>query len=385
METWLIFVLPVAGALLGVLVNWLSCRLLFGPLPFGERRPPALVGNAGPVADRLAEGLGRSLRPGELFRLMEPERVAAAVAQAIQGRLDEHVDEIMRERHAVLWDNLPQALRWRVYGRVERQLPSILDNLVEDLAEHMDELTDLQSLLRDVIGHRPDLIAGLLEEALREECAFLRRAGAAAGVLGGLLQAAAWAWHPAPWLQVVLGAALALSALQLPRAWLYRTGAIPGTGRRAGEGLAVVFSRRLGNEVFNARHLLHAVVTGSRSSRARSIIRRHMRPLLETGLVRTSIQLLVGAEGYAHIKQMVADRVTALTVDTLEEGHLDERQGSRIEAACRQRLQALEPAEVTALVQPVLDEGLWWRLCAAGAAGALAGLLEALVLRGLAG
>lgn len=384
MDTWLIFVLPLAGAALGALANWLSHRLLFGPLPFGERRPAALVGQAGPAADRLAIGLGRSLRPGELFRLMEPEKVAAAVAQSIQGRLDEHVDEIMRERNSVLWDNLPQALRWRVYARVERQLPAILDNLVEDLAEHMDELTDLQALLRDVIGDQPDLIAGLLEESLRQECAFLLRAGAAVGLGVGLLQALAWQHYPHAWLQAVLGVALALAALQLPRAWLYRTGAIPGTGLKAGEGLAEVFSRRLGSEVFNARHLLHAVVTGARASRARSIIRRHMRPLLETGVVRTTIQLLLGAEGYAHIKQMVTDRVTALTVDTLEDGHPDELQGARIEAACRERLQALAPEEVRALVQPVLDEGLWWRLCAVACLGGLLGLLEGLLARTVA-
>lgn len=384
MDAWLIFVLPVAGALLGALANRLSSLLLFGPLPFGERWSAALVGQAGPAADRLAAGLGRSLRPGELFRLMEPEKIAAAVARSVQGRLDEHVDEIMRERHSVLWDNLPQALRWRVYARVERQLPAILDNLVEDLAEHMDELTDLHTLLREVIGDHPDLIAGLLEEALREECSFLRRAGALVGLGGGLLQVLAWLHYPHAWLQVVLGGALVLAALQLPRIWLYRAGAIPGAGRKAGEGLALVFSRRLGNEVFNARHLLQAAVSGPKAARSRSIIRRHMRPLLETGMVRTTIQILVGAEGYAHIKQMVTDRVTALTVDTLEDGHPDERQGARIEAACRQRLQALEAAEVRALVQPVLDEGLWWRFCLLALAGALAGLLEALLLGGMA-
>lgn len=384
MDAWLIFVLPVAGAALGALANRLSSRLLFGPMPFGEHWPAALVGQAEAAADRLAEGLGRSLRPGELFRLMEPEKVAAAVARSVQGRLDEHVDEIMRDRHSVLWDNLPQALRWRVYARVERQLPFILDNLVEDLAEHMDELTDLQSLLREVIGHHPDIIAGLLEEALREECAFLQRAGVAVGLGVGLLQVLAWLQYPHGWLQVVLAGALVLAALQLPRAWLYRTGAIPGTGRKAGEGLARVFSRRLGNEVFNARRLLHAVVTGSKSSRSRSIIRRHMRPLLETGMVRTTLQLLAGAEGYAHIKQLVTDRVMALTVDALDDGHPDERQGERIESACRQRLQALEPVEVRALVQPVLDQGLWWRYCVVALVGGLAGLLEALLLGGLA-
>lgn len=385
METWLFFVLPLLAALLGVLSNWLAQRLLFGPLPFGDAWPPALVAAAGAVASRLAQGMGRTLRPGELFRLMEPEKVAAAVALAVNGRLDEHVDEIMRERNSVLWDNLPQLVRQRVYQRVERQLPSLLDNLVEELAEHMDELTDLQQLLHDVTDVRRELLPALLEEALAEECRFLRRGGLVVGLLGGLLQALAWSWYPQPWLLVLLAMATAVAALALPRALLHRPVAFPGLGRPSGQGLALVFSSRLSGDVFSARHLLHAVVTGPGAPRARSIIRRHMRPLLETGVVRTTLQLLLGMESYAHIKQQVAERMTALTVSTLEAGPLDDRQGERVEAACRVRLQAMPPAEVRALVQPVLDEGLWWRLLAVAGLGLLLGLIEAGLLQGLSG
>ncbi|HET8731896.1 MAG TPA: hypothetical protein VFM34_12420 [Moraxellaceae bacterium] len=383
MAAWLIFVLPLVAAALGALANFLSSRLLFGPLPFGGRFRPALVRNAGPVADRLAEGLGRTLHPGPLFQLMEPEKIAAAVAQAVIGRLDEHVDEIMRERNAVLWDNLPRAARMRVYSRVERQLPSIFDNLIDDLAIHMDELTDFQALLRDVIGQRQDLLAASLAEAMHEECRFLRRCGAFVGLILGGIQSFVWWQHPHAWWLIVTATAIPVMAVQFPRMLLYRHGAIPLSAHRAGEGLALVVSRRLAGDVFNARHLLHAVVTGPHASRARSLIRRHMRPLIETGLVRTTLQILFGVEAYAHIKQTVTERVTALTLDTLEGGYLDERQGARIEQACRERLQALPADEVRSLVQPLLDEGLWWRLVAVAGLGLLVGLLEVALFGGL--
>lgn len=385
MDTWLFIVLPLVAATLGGGAVWVAQRLLFGPLPFGDRFPAALEGSGGLVADRLSEGLGLSLHPGELFRLMEPEKIAAAVARAVNARLDEHVDEIMRQRHSVLWDNLPQAMRVRVYARVGRQLPSIFDNLVEEIAEHMDQLTDLQQLLREVIGSRRDMLPGLLEEALAEECAFLRRTGAGVGLVVGLVQVLAWSHYPHAWLQVLLSGGGALAALLLPRAILYQQGAVSGSGRAAGAGLALVFSRRLAGEVFSARHLLHAVVTGPRAARTRSIIRRHMRPLLETGFVRTTIQLLLGAQGYVHIKQLVEDRMTALTVSTLEDSPLGEQQAVRVEAACRLRLEALAPAEVRALVQPVLDQGLWWRGLVVALLGLLAGLAEVMLLPGMAG
>lgn len=385
METWLFFVLPLLAAFLGVLSNRLAQRLLFGPLPFGDACPPALIAAAGPVATGLALGMGQTLRPGELFRLMEPEKVAAVVALAVNAHLDEHVEEIIRERNPVLWDNLPRLARQRVCQRIERQLPSLLDNLVEELAQHMDELIDLQQLLHDVTDARRELLPALLEEALADECRFLRRAGLAVGALGGLLQALAWSWFPLPWLQVLLALATAVAAVTLPRALLFRPGSLPGLERPDGRGLARVFSRRLCGDVFSARHLLHAVVTGPRAARVRSIISRHMRPLLETGMVRTTLQLLLGVESYAHIKQRVAERLTALTVSTLEAGPMDDRQGECVEAACRTRLEALPAAEVRALVRMVLDQGLWWRLLAVAGLGLLLGLVEAGVLQALSG
>lgn len=385
METWLFFVLPLLAAALGGLANWLALRLLFGSYPGDDRFPPALVRASGAVATRLADGMGGALRPGELFRLMEPEKIAAAVSLAVNARLDEHVDEILRERNAVLWDNLPQVARARVYQRVERQLPAIVDNLVEELAEQMDQLTSLGQLLHDVTDLRRGLLPGLLAEALAQERRFLVRAGATVGLLGGVLQALVWAWHPAPWLAAVGAVGVAWAAFSLPRMLLYRGSALPGLDRPSGEGLAIVFSRRLAGDVFSARHLLHAVVTGPHAGRARSIIRRHMRPLLETGLVRTTLQVLLGVQSYAHIKQRVTERLTALTISTLAAGPLDGRQGERIESACRARLQALSADERRALVRPVLEEGLWWRMLAVLGLGLAAGLAEAGLLRVLSG
>ncbi len=75
-DLWLILALPVLGGLVGELGNWLSHRLLFGPLP----RAGSASGNgilalhAEAVAGRLAAVLMPQLRLAELFRLMEPER-----------------------------------------------------------------------------------------------------------------------------------------------------------------------------------------------------------------------------------------------------------------------------------------------------------------------
>lgn len=374
-----LLLLPLAGAVLGVLGNWLFLRLLFGPLPAG--RPALLVRQADALGRRLADTLAAALPLSELFRLMEPERIAHHVTRAVTARLDEHVDDVMRERHAVLWDNLPQAARQRVYARVQRQLPSLFDNLIEDMAEHVDELVDLRQLLESLVSEHRERLAALLAAALRQEQGFLRRAGLCAGLGLGLLQALLWLLHPSYWLLFLPPPLVAAASVQLPLALLFWQGG-RGEGRSVRSELQPVLAHGLASELLTPRRLLHLMLTGARAGRTRAMIRRHMRPMLETGLVRTTLQLLLGAGGYAHIKQRVTEKVTRLTVAELADTGLAQREGNAVAQACARHLAA---ADTRPLVRAVLEEGRWPRLAAVLLVGLLAGGLQVLVAHLAAG
>lgn len=385
----LILALPVLGAVLGGGGNWLSHRILFGPLPIGGRDRSILVSRADEVAARLAPILAARLRLSELFRLMEPEKVAGHVSAAVVARLDEYVDDVMTARHAVLWANLPQLLRQRIYARVGRQLPSIMDNLVEDMAENIDELVDLSLLLDGFIAGNRAALADLLEQVLEEECRFMRRAGAWVGLVLGLAQALLWIHLPSTWGAIGVGMLIPVMAMLVPRALLVseRTGSSSGLSRWLRDDksrLTQRLSHSLVEEVLGLRHLMQRMVAGPRSSRARSMIRRHMRPLLDAGVVRTTLQMLLGAEGYAHLKHLVVEKAVTATAELLSDVEFSQARAVVMQATCDQRLASMSSSELRGLVQVALDEGLYTRLAVLAGIGGLFGALQAALMSLLA-
>lgn len=389
MDGWVVMMLPLLALGVGVASAWLSLRLLFGPLPLAGAAGGILDRRVESVIDRLAAILGSQIRLSELFRLMEPEKVAAHVSDTVVGRLEEVVDEIMAERYSVLWANLPQAFRQRVYDRAARQLPVMMDNLVEDLAEHVDELVDIRQLIHAVVLERRQSLASLLAEVLQEESRFLLRSGAWTGLALGLVQALLLAAYPAGWVMVLTTAGVALAAVLVPHRLLFpadpASATLSRTLLRDEVRLERALAHRFAEDIFSLRRLMQMMLTGPREARARAMLRRHMRPLLEAGLVRTTVQVVLGVEGYAYIKQAVAERITALAVTALADGAVYQRGNDKVEDACLARLGRLRPVELREMVQSILEEALWVRVVTVLTAGSMAGWLAWHVVRALGG
>jgi uncharacterized membrane protein YheB (UPF0754 family) len=389
-DFWVILALPFLGAAIGGVSNWLSQRLLFGPLVAGGQDHSMLVSRAGSVAGRIAIILAPWCRFSELFRLMQPEKVAGHVSSAVVARLDEYVDDVMSNRHAVLWSNLPQALRQRIYARVGRQLPSIVDNLMEDLAENVEELVDMSQLLDAFVASNPRALPALLKQVLEEECRFLQRAAIWTGFGLGVVQCILWLYFPQAWAIIIFCSAVAVGALLLPQVLL--VSGWPGAGSNLSPWLLAdkarltqSLSRGLAREVLGLRHLMQRVMNGGRAARARSMIRRHMRPLLDASLVRTTLQMLLGAEGYAHIKHQVVEKAVVSTAEILSDAEFNQGRASAMQAACDERIAALPAQELRSLVQVVLDEGLYIRVGLVAGLGAIAGVMELLLAHALRG
>lgn len=388
-DFWFLLAMPLAAAVLGGLGNYLSWQLLFGSLPVsGNYRNGILSAHANAVAGRLGEALLPLVRLSELFRLMEPEKIASHVSDAVLEHLDDYVDAVMSEKNGVLWDNLPVTVRRRVYARVRRQLPSILDNFVDDLAENIEQLIDVRSLVLEVLDHQRPLLVRLFQEALQAESRFLLQAGVLTGLLLGIAEQLIWRQLPDPRLLPLFALAIALACHWLPRQLLFRPvtavklGAFSWQGRvqRHRLRLGRLLAFRLGEDVLSLRGLMQALLSGSRAGRTRAMIKRHMRPLMEAGMVRTSLQLLLGASAYVHIKQRVVDRAVILTMDALSDADLNLQCASQIQGLCAARLESASPLELAGLLRSVLEEGMGWQWLVIATVGTVFGLIQWLVL-----
>lgn len=377
-DFWFLLTLPFVSAVMGWVVNRAALLFLFGPLPLrGAWHQGLLAARSQGLPAKLGAELARHLQMVELFRLMEPEKIAAHLGDSVMGRLDEYVDAVMSERHAVLWDNLPQLLRRRIYERVRRQLPSMLDNMIDDMAENIEAMVDVRSLVTEVLERDATLLSAIFKEALQQEQAFLLRAGVWTGFLGGLLLTVLW-WHlPRLWLLPLMMAGLALLSCCLPRELLLRAALPAGLGagwmHRQRAGVLAVLANRLSEEVLNLRSLMRALLTGSRAVRTRSMIRRHLRPLLDAGVVRTTIQLTLGVQGYVDIKQQVLERTASLTMGSLSDSGFNHERAGAVHEACAEHLALIDAVALEQIARPVLQHGWWWQLLLVAGLGALAG------------
>lgn len=380
-DFWFLLTLPFVMAMLGWVANRAVLLLLFGPLPLqGLWQHGLLAARGGRLAGSLGERLSRHLRMVELFRLMEPEKIAAHLSDSVLDRLEEYVDDIMSERHAVLWDNLPQVLRQRIYARVRRQLPSMLDNMIDDLAENIEALVDVRGLVEEMLARDPGLLSSLFHQVLRPEYGFLLRAGAWTGFLTGLLQVMVWSCYPMPWLLPVLAVTSVLLACWLPRELLLRS-SLPvglGVGRlsRHHAPVAAALALGLSEDVLSLRSLMRALLSGARASRTRGMIKRHLRPLMDAGLVRTTIQLMLGAQGYVDIKQLVVDRTVSLTMGSLSDADFNHDRADMVRGSCEDHLRTVDARDMELLIRPVLQFDWWLQMLLAGGLGVLAGMLQ---------
>lgn len=380
-DFWFLLTLPFVLAVMGWVVNRAVLLFLFGPLPLrGIWQHGLLAARSRDLPAVLGGELARHLQMVELFRLMEPEKIAAHLGDSVRGRLDEYVDDVMSERHAVLWDNLPQLLRRRIYERVRRQLPSMLDNMIDDMAENIEAMVDVRSLVEEVLGRDPALLSAIFKEALQQEQAFLLRAGVWTGLLGGLVLAVLWWYLPRPLLLPVMMAGLLLVSCWLPRELLLR-GRLPaglGAGwlHRHRAGALAVLACRLSEDVLNLRSLMRALLSGSRAVRTRTMIRRHLRPLLDAGVVRTTIQLTLGVQGYVDIKQQVLERTASLTMGSLSDGAFNHERAGVVHDACADHLAALDVVALEQIMRPVLQHGWWWQVLLVAGLGLLAGAAQ---------
>ena len=104
---------------------WMALKMVFypikfwgfhlGPLPVGwQGIVPRKAGRiSGIITDNTLSKLG-SLN--EFLNAMEPDDMARIIGEQVGRDLEHLIDEVMIDRNAVLWENLPYSLKRRIYA-----------------------------------------------------------------------------------------------------------------------------------------------------------------------------------------------------------------------------------------------------------------------------
>ena len=395
-DFWKYVSIPFIAGTVGWVTNWMAVQMTFYPLEFLGVRPifgwqgiiPSKAEKmSGILVDQTLSKIGSI---DEFFQQMEPEKISAHLTRSIQARIEEYTDEVMTERNAVLWENLPMLVRRRVYSRARRAIPEVMDNVVDDISKNVEDLVDLKHMISSQMREDKALMVKMFREVGDPEFRFVINSGIYFGFLFGLLQVPIFIYFPGNWVMpffgFLVGVAtnwLALNVIFRPlnpvRVGPFR---IQGLFLKRQKDVAESFARLTTTEVVTLRNIMYQVVNGPRADRTKALIKRHMRPLLEGGVVRTAAQLTVGPGGYADLKKAVEEKAVDLAVLPFEDPQFNRERGAIVERIMRERMEELSSEEFQALLRPAFQEDEWILIMVGGVLGMMAGFIQLFVVFG---
>lgn len=397
-DFWKYVSLPFVAGTVGWITNWMAVQMTFYPLEFMGIRPvfgwqgiipSKVVKMADIVVDKTLQRLG-SL--DEFFREMEPEKIAAHLTRHTQSRIEEYTDEIMTERNGVLWENLPLVVRRRVYNRARRLVPELIDNLVEDISTNIEHLVDLKHMITTQMQSDKELLVRVFREVGDPEFRFVINSGFYFGFLFGLVQIPVFVFVPSNWVLPFFGFIVGIATNWMALNVIFRPlnpvkvgpFRVQGLFLKRQKDVAETFARLTTDEVVTLRNLMYQVLNGPRGDRTKAMIKKHLKPLLDGGVVRTAAQLTVGPGGYADLKKSVEEKAIDLSLEPFEDPGFNRERGRVVERLMRERMQELSSEEFQDLLRPAFQEDEWILIAVGGFLGMMAGFAQLIFVFGMA-
>ncbi|AJD48477.1 hypothetical protein S7S_10325 [Isoalcanivorax pacificus W11-5] len=396
-DFWKYVSIPVLAGVIGWVTNWMAVQMTFYPLQFIGIRPffgwqgiiPSKAEKmSGILVDQTLSKIGSI---DEFFQQMEPEKIAAHLTRSVQSRIEEYTDEVMTERNAVLWENLPLLVRRRVYNRARRVVPEVMDNIVDDISKNVEELVDLKYMIGSQMREDRALMVKMFREVGDPEFRFVINSGFYFGFLFGLLQIPFVLYLPGNWVMPVFGFIIGIATNWVALNVIFRPlnpvrvgpFRVQGLFLKRQKDVAESFARLTTTEVVTLRNIMYQVINGPRADRTKALIKRHMRPLLEGGVVRTAAQLTVGPGGYADLKKAVEEKAVDLAVLPFEDPQFNRERGAIVERIMRERMCELSSEEFQALLRPAFQEDEWILILVGGVLGMAAGFIQLFLVFGM--
>ncbi|RLU00270.1 DUF445 domain-containing protein [Ketobacter sp.] len=391
-DFWKYISIPFVAAIVGWSTNWLAIQLTFYPVNFFGI-PPWLGWQgiipkrgkkmAGIVVDNTLDKISTMQ---EIFDEFEPEKIAHHIIKVADSRIEELTDDIMTERNAVLWENLPNVLKNRAYARARRQIPQMMDSLMEDMHANIEDLVDPKALIIKKLSEDKNMLNRVFWECGETEFKFVINSGAFFGFLFGVIQMFVWwynkDWYILPAFGLLVGLATNWLALNLIFRPLNPTKLTPigptvqGLFLSRQNAVSEVFCRIVTAEILTIGHIMNEIFRGPKGDRAKAMLKRHMRPIIDGGMVKTVAQLTVGPEGFVDLKRTIEEKTIEMSLASFDDPMFTKERGKVVEKMFRTRMQAMSSEEFQDLLRPAFQEDEWILITMGGVLGLMAGFAQ---------
>ncbi|MFA5123114.1 hypothetical protein [Zavarzinia sp.] len=393
-DFWGFISIPIVAAVVTWGHVWMAIQMVFYPIDFVGLLPPLLGWQgiiprkaekmAGIVVDKTLSKLGSV---GDFLTQMNPELIAAYVANAIERRIEEIVDEVMEEHNKVLWQNLPRMVRSRVYNHVREKLPDVMLEMMMEIMAEVDNLVDLRAMVVRQMAADRGLMVRMFREVGSKEFKFIVNISFWIGLGFGFVQMGLFYFVPAHWLLPLYAAVLGLVTNWVALAMVFRPlnpvklgpWKIQGVFLKRQVEVAEKFAELSANEILTIGRITREIITGKHAARTRLIVKRHLMPILESPVARATMQVALGAEAYAAMRTTVADKSADLALDPMEDERFNKDRAKVLQGKLAERIRALSSAEFQDMLRPAFQEDEWILLVLGAVTGLAAGTAQLLL------
>ncbi len=399
---------------------WMALKMVFfpihfwgfhvGSIPVGwQGIVPRKAGRiSGIITDNTLSKLG-SLQ--EFLDAMDPKDMAHIIGQQVGHELEYLIDEVMMERNAILWENMPYAIKRRIYAQANKQLPGVLEDLVVDLTLNVESLVDMREMVVSQMENDRHLMVRMFLKVGQKEINFIWHISALIGIVFGVFQMIVWfviPWHwTVPFWASVWGFLTNWIAIWMvfnpleahyvrypqffertknrkfpwikpviPRIGAYN---IQGAFMKRQDEVSDVFAKVVTEELITLKTIMSEMMYGGKKEKTRRIVKRHINEIMETPLVRTTLQISLGPKEYARLKTDLIDRSIEITMVPISDPEFNASRAQKIFQMFRDRIRELTPKEFQNLLRPAFQEDEWILIILGGVTGFVAGLIHLFV------
>ncbi len=411
---------PLFTGAIGYVTNWTGVLMLFYPVHFRGWRAPWLrslalvlphrlqqipgimvggIGWQGIVPSRAAKmgslavdvGIAKLGTPREFFQQMDPERIAEQILARTEADIGAIATRVMEREHPRLWAELPQAIRDLMIARVRQQLPDVVHQLTEEIAENINQLVDVKLMV--IRRFDPELANRVFLDIGRRELRFIRNFGFvfgfALGIPVAVLTHFVGAWWLLPVLGVVVGYVTNWVALWMiyepaePRRW--GPVRIQGLFIRRQPEVADVYAEIVADEIVTVGNFGEELLHGPQSDRTRALIEAAMRPAIDraTGRARRAVRVAIGTREYESLRRSFASEPVESLIAPLSDPEFSRSQSRAMRKLIAERMKEMAPADFAEMLRTATREDEWLLLAHGAVLGFAGGLLHLAVFSGL--
>jgi uncharacterized membrane protein YheB (UPF0754 family) len=397
-RNWLLYAsMPVVAAVIGYVTKIVAIRMMFEPLEFFG--VPPFLGWQGIVprhAARMA-GIacdlmtGRLISPQEIFRRLDPARIAKEIERPMLEVVDDITREVAEEFQPGFWESLPEQVRKLIIKRIQSEAPHLVQEIMRDLTSNIDRVFDLKDMVVTNLVRDKHLLNRLIQRAGDKEFRFIARSGLYFGFVIGCVQAVTWAATHSMWIMPLFGLFtgwftdwLALKMIFRPMKPERYLGAFEWHGlfHKRRHEVAAEYGELIAQEILTPRNILDAVLRGPLSDRLFGMVQKQVRRIVDeqAGFAKPLVVLAVGTTRYQQMKEAVAKKVMERLPETMR--HIEKYAGDAMDIrnTLVTKMQQLTDVEFEGVLRPAFQQDEWKLIAVGAALGFLVGELQVHVM-----